>query len=174
MPVNWNGLERIVTAYFASYSAPNFTSAAQFIASQYDMAVRVGGEMIANNFVVTGNPAALQAAITMSFGQGYAIQGGLYNSLAMIANGLMMYWTGAVLSLAFPPPGTIAVVSNFVTSPGTATGFITPPSTSFDTWIKAFIMMARMHLMTVQGQIIALVPTPTGPIPIPIPWIGYR
>jgi hypothetical protein len=174
MAINWNGFESSLTSYFQAYAAQNFSQAAQFIAMQYDMSVRLGGEMISNNFVLTGNMPALQMAINLSFSRGYSTRSGVYNSLSDIANGLRMYWVGATLSMIYPPPGTVAVIANYVVSPGTAVGFPTPPSTRFDTWAKAFVMMARMHLMTLQGQIVALVPTPTGPIPIMVPWFGYR
>jgi len=174
MAINWDGFTNSVKSYLKSRSAPNYQAAAKFIALQYDVSVRSGGEMLANNFVIKPNTSVLQTMIELSFMRGYTKQQGYYDSLELIAKGLTLYWMGATMAQVYPPPGTIAVLSNWVVSPGTATSILTVPTMSFDNWTDMFVIMAKGQLLSMTGMMVALIPTSFGPMPIVLQWTGYR
>jgi len=112
--------------------------------------------------------------IELSFMRGYTKQQGYYDSLELIAKGLTLYWMGATMAQVYPPPGTIAVLSNWVVSPGTATSILTVPTMSFDNWTDMFVIMAKGQLLSMTGMMVALIPTSFGPMPIVLQWTGYR
>jgi len=174
MSVNWDLFSNNLKSYFESYTAFNIDAAATYIGTQYDIAVKLGGDSASNNFVIRSNKNLLIEIIGGAFSIGMITRSGIYNSLERIGPGLIMYWTGAELSRVYPPPGTISVVSNLVILPGQAVGLPTPPTNSNDLWVDSFVMMAKNHLLTLSGQIVAMIPSSAGPVPITIPWVGYK
>lgn len=172
--IDWNSFKNPMRSYFRSLSASNTEDVAEIISSYYDSTVRRGGELVANNFVTKGNRELLKSQIQYTLIRGLSVKQGIYNSLLEISRGFVSYWTGAQLSTVSPPPGAIAVVSNIVTNPGIEQGIPTSFVNDYDSWLDLFISVAEIHLSTMQGQMVALYPTPTGPVPITIPWIGYK
>lgn len=174
MAINWNTFKENTKTYFSSYIANDSDKAAEHITLQYDIAIIGGGDLLYKNPIAKKNKELLENMIRLSFKFGYQTQTGIYNSLDMIANGLVGYWAGATLAPFNPPPSSIGIVQNVVINPGIAKGIVTPNTTSFDTWLDMFITMARVHLLSISGITVALISSPTGPIPTPFPWQGYK
>jgi len=175
MAINWDGLGSTIKSYFVTKSAPDRgTTAAKFIAMQYHVAMLSGGEMLAGNMVIKPNPVALENMIALSFTRGYTVWSGMYDSLELIGRGLQLYWMGAVLAPMIPPPGAIAVINNICLSPGQFFSMPLPPTLSDDLWVDVFIGVARTHALSLSGQMVVLIPTFFGPVPMVLPWFGYR
>lgn len=172
--INWSTFKDNLKSYFSSYIATDSSTAAEYIALQYDLAMKQGGDIPYGNFVVNGNRDLMTTLLKSAFNTGYGVKSGTYNSLDAISKALVGYWVGATLSFAIPPPGSIGIVQNTVLNTGNATGIVTPPTNEFDTWINMFITMARLHLLSISGTTIAIVSTPAGPVPTPFPWQGYN
>ncbi|MBC8389697.1 MAG: hypothetical protein H8E13_16865 [Actinobacteria bacterium] len=69
-----------------------------------------------------------------------------------------------------PPPGTISIVSNNITSPGVVSVNIPSPNENVKLFVNALATACQMHLMSVMGLTIAMTPMPPGsPVPLPYP-----
>ena len=96
----------------------------------------------------------------------------------LMANGLILNWTGATLKTTVPPPGSTNVVANVVLVPFIDKGKLIKGMKSaqqqdnekdmIDTYVKLF----REHTKTLSGVTIGMVPLVGVPTPIPFPWVG--
>lgn len=138
--------------------------------SWYDQTMRRGGDALFQNPVLSANPAGLQSTLTAALSA--PAPPNVFQQA--IATGIPLYWTGATLALATPPPGSGPVVSNVVTSPGTIAYTLPAPNQSIDIFINTLVAAIQQHLLTVTGITTSLVPTPGGPVPTAFPWVGYQ
>lgn len=152
---------------------------ARAIAGAYDFAMRApsSGDLINRHVVIRGNTRILELWINSIFLQQSFSPTMLPPGLpSLIAQGFPQYWLGATLTSGLPPatvpPGIIT--NMMVLNPGTITPIPFPPATSPDQFVENIITLAKMHLFTIGGQMIVNVITPTGPIPTPAPWVGYK
>jgi len=178
MPIDWNIFKNTVKIYFTSYTAQNEQQAADFITTQYVAAVLTGGDLLYGNVVTTYNQQSLSSAIGSAFTQGNnpAMNESVVPTLfgTTISQGLVGFWTGAVLAPLIPPPGSTVVVTNLVSVPGVPIPTLPVSATeNADEFINNLVDFFTQHLQTLQGITTALVTTPTGPVPTPFPWAGY-
>jgi len=98
----------------------------------------------------------------------------------LMANGLIINWTGATLKTAVPPPGATTVVSNIVVLPYVDRGKliegmkVTTRQETEEDMIKAYVELFKKHTKTLSGITIGMVPLVGVPTPIPFPWIGLK
>jgi hypothetical protein len=157
-------------------SNPQIPQVARQITSWYDSLVKSGQDQLYGNGVVQANPAGLQTALTGAFSSAFGnTTASAYQTISTaFQTGVITYWTGAILEFAVPPPPSIQVTSNQVTSPGTFNYTLPEESESIDIFIDGLIQSIRAHFRTVSGVTTSLTPQPTGaPVPVPYPWTGY-
>jgi len=98
----------------------------------------------------------------------------------LMANGLIINWTGATFKTTVPPPGATNVVSNMVVLPFVDKGKLikgmkaTTQQETEEDMIKAYIKLFKNHTKTLSGITIGMVPLVGVPTPIPYPWIGLK
>jgi len=178
--INWNTFGNNLQMYFDNFVAQKEDDAADFLATQYEIAVLMGVDMMYGNMVTSYNSPGLKSALKTLFKQLKNLTMGEMVPTLMgtgISNGLIQFWSGASLALLVPPPGTVGVVSNMVTSPGTPIPILSMRkggTQNKSEFINNLIKFFRQHLSTLSGITTALVPTPSGaPIPTPFLWGGY-
>jgi hypothetical protein len=88
---------------------------------------------------------------------------------SMMGSGLVAYWTGAQLAPTIPPPSSVTVVSNTVIFPGIPLKITVENTSDPKLLAKRLSSAFRIHLLTIKGVTVALVPQPSGP-PIPVPF----
>ena len=150
----------------------------------YDMAIKTGGDLINGIKILKGNTTGMESAL-----KGYlkSIQGQNSTTLLdIIGPAIIIYWTGATMSLSPPPkipaPGAIknqSTIVGLVTNPGTWSPLPVPANTDSKIFITAFKSAATLHLLTVSGtfNVLALYPPPPPPgllLPGVVPWFGYK
>ena len=98
----------------------------------------------------------------------------------IMANGLVLNWTGATMKTFVPPPGATNVVANLVLVPFVDKGKLikgmkaaTKQETEED-MIKQYVKLFKGHTKTLSGITIGMVPLVGVPTPIPFPWIGLK
>ena len=174
----WNIFRRrVLQVMRSSPSGPD--QIARAIAGAYDSVMRApsSGDLINKHTLVRGNTRMLELWVnSVFFQQSFSPVMLPPNLPSLIAQGFPQYWLGATLSPGLPPatvpPGIIASMT--VLNPGAVTPLPFPPSQSDSEFVENIITLAKMHLFTVGGQMIVNVPSPTGVIPTPAPWIGYK
>jgi hypothetical protein len=155
---------------------------ADLFATEYDSAVKRGGDTINKVAVKLGNVTAMKQIFNI------ALKNGLnssqpYNLITEMGKGVLLYWTGATLN-EFPIPIlhaigaiiNISVISNVVLSPGTFNPTpIVPPVNTTSVIIDNFILAATIHLTTVTGiaNTISTYPPIGTPAPGVVLWTGY-
>ena len=152
--------------------------AAQKIATEYDKMVKtcVYINQWGNGPLLTFK-SIMQTIIQAAFNAAIKIKGAPSSADSIIERGFnigtVLYWTGAQMKPAPPPPGSIQIVSNPVISPGIMS-FKAPPThyPMFDIWPKTMREAWRMHALTVGGITTSLTPMGSSTPPIPYPWIG--
>jgi len=177
MAIDWKTFKQMTKSYFKSMVARNEQEAADFITTQYISAILTGGDLSYGNIVTpTYNQQALSLAIGNAFIQGATlVNEGLIPTIfgITISQGLIGFWTGAQLSLLVPPPGSVVVVSNIVSVPGTIISVLNVSATENENeFVDNLVDFFTQHLQTLQGITTAIVPG-TPPIPTPFPWQGY-
>ena len=124
------------------------------------------------NSVVLINPLPLIATLLQGFEKSMLVKSGsaiILNTIGL--TGLLQTWTGAIMGLKKPPPGTISVVTNVIITPGTVMPMnVSIESKLIDELIKGF----KHHVSTITGICTAMVPTPVGSVPTPFPWVGIN
>lgn len=176
--MSWNTFRRNVLATMRTNpSGPD--QIARAIASSYDMVMRSpgSGDLINKHYLVKGNTRILEIWINSVFLQQSFSPISLPPGMPiLIAQGFPQYWIGATLSPGLPaavaPPGIVASMN--VLNPGVITPIPFLPSPSDTDFVENIITLAKMHLFTIGGQMIVNVPSPTGFIPTPAPWFGYK
>jgi len=98
----------------------------------------------------------------------------------IMANGLVLNWTGATMKMSVPPPGATNVVANLVLVPFVDKSKLikgmkaaTKQETEED-MIKQYVKLFKGHTKTLSGITIGMVPLVGVPTPIPFPWIGLK
>ena len=98
----------------------------------------------------------------------------------LMANGLIINWTGATLKTTIPPPGATNVVSNIVVLPVVDKGKLikgmkaTTQQETEEDMIKEYVKLFKNHTKTLSGITIGMVPLVGVPTPIPYPWMGLK
>ena len=98
----------------------------------------------------------------------------------IMANGLVLNWTGATMKTSVPPPGATNVIANLVLVPFVDKGKLikgmkaTTTQESEEDMIKQYIKLFREHTKTLSGITIGMVPLVGVPTPIPYPWVGLK
>ena len=98
----------------------------------------------------------------------------------IMANGLILNWTGATLKTSVPPPGATNVITNIVLLPFIDKGKLikemkaTTTQETEEDMIKQYIKLFREHTKTLSGITIGMVPLVGVPTPIPFPWVGLK
>ena len=98
----------------------------------------------------------------------------------LMANGLIINWTGATLKTTIPPPGATNVVSNIVVLPFVDKGKliegmkVTTRQKTEEDMIKAYVKLFKNHTKTLSGITIGMVPLVGVPTPIPYLWMGLK
>ena len=182
MPINWEIFKNNLLTYFnqnvnSQDTGDKLNQVASKITDEYELAVKNGGDLNYNNMVISYTKPGLQTNIEQAFRQGFnssnqEVVSQIFGNFFSL--GLIQFWTGAQLVLLIPPPGAVTVISNVVTNPGTMISILSVQNTENDTeFIDNMIDFFKQHLQTLAGLTTALVPTPGGPVPTPVPWIGY-
>lgn len=152
--------------------ASSFTNA-------YDMAIKMGSNPINNVPLMHGNTDMMKTILSQLL-----MTTQLSNTttlLDVIGPAVIAYWAGAQLAL-IPPviPATGALMNITTTSapvlnPGTWTAFPCPPSNTSKVFLDAFVLSAKLHLMTISGfyAVIAQYPPPAPAAPGIVPWNSY-
>lgn len=171
--------EKLKSKFQSNKDKTESVDIAQQIADWYDQGVKQGQDLSYGNTVLSVNKQGYYSALSPVFVDTGSQGSSNSNQLSLIENAfrtaVTAYWTGGQLGLSVPPPGSISVVSNFVTNPGTFN--ITPfkSEDSLDGFLNNLVNAHKQHLKTVSGTTIALVPQPSGPpVPTPFPWVGYK
>ena len=98
----------------------------------------------------------------------------------IMANGLVLNWTGATMKTSVPPPGATNVIANLVLVPFIDKGKLikgmkaTTTQESEEDMIKQYIKLFKEHTKTLSGITIGMVPLVGVPTPIPYPWVGLK
>ena len=98
----------------------------------------------------------------------------------IMANGLVLNWTGATMKTSVPPPGATNVVANLVLVPFVDKGKLikemkaTTTQETEEDMIKQYIKLFKEHTKTLSGITIGMVPLVGVPTPIPYPWVGLK
>ena len=173
MTIEWNNFQNTLKNYFANYLAESEEQAATFITDLYATNVLAGGDLSYKNMAIKFNKNLLETALKNSFK--IAKNGNTTSHIPqMISQGLIGFWSGAELAKTIPPPGSIAIVTNFVNNPGTPQNLQIFNNQKVELFAKSLMLMFKLHLMTIAGVTTALVPQPSGPpIPVPFSWTGY-
>ena len=146
----------------------------------YDSAIKMGGDLANKISVLKGNTAGMESILKLRL---KSVQPSTSTTLLdVIGPAVVMYWTGALMSLTPPPkvpaPGAVKntmTIQGLVTNPGSWTPNPVKPNTDSKIFIKAFISSAKLHLTTVSGQfIVTAVYPPNVPGPGIVPWVGYK
>ena len=98
----------------------------------------------------------------------------------IMADGLVLNWTGATLKTSVPPPGATNVVANLVLVPFVDKGKLikgmkaTVNQETEEDMIKQYVKLFKEHTKTLSGITIGMVPLVGVPTPIPYPWVGLK
>jgi len=170
----WTSFEANMTNYLSSYSASSHEGLATKLVDEYDLAVRQGKDMCYKNSVLGANKDALLSMTKLAFQVGYASPSyDIINKVgSIISLGVLAYWMGATLSM-IPPPGAVSVISNTCIFPGAPIPIKLKNNESYDYMPKYVSKLFKLHLLTIAGVTLALVPAGSALIPVPFPWIGY-
>ena len=147
-----------------------------FFTKKYDEAMKRGKDATTGNPVLKGNTELMQQLIINAGNVALVAKTpAFYNSyLKLLGLAVVGYWTGATLQKTNTPirpaVGTIlnlSVTDNLVTTPGKFGSGYTPPIKEVDIFLDNFIMLAKIHLQTIQGVCYTISqyipPMPIGP-----------
>lgn len=176
MSINWTLFENRLIDYVRSHKAKNEDELADRIASEYNAAIKTGTNQY-SEFVLKANRDAMASALKSGFKVAKLTNNPNDAQRAiktMFAVGVISYWTGGMLGLAPPPPGTIGSVSNTIINPGIPPTLLVGNTDSPETMIKLMSVQLKIHANTVAGTTIALVNVSGVPTPTPFPWVGIK
>jgi len=179
MAIQWTQFENEVLQYMDARIAKSEDEFCQFLITAYDKVIKTQAvDVNYGNRVLTTNVPILVNSTKGAFNIAKTDRNGSQAARvieSMIGSGLIAYWTGATLAPIIPPPSSISVVSNSVTTPGQPLQVKVINTSDSKLFVKSLSAGFRKHLMTVQGITVALVPQPSGPpIPVPFPFSGIN
>jgi len=156
---------------------------AHLYATEYDAAIKRGGDLVNHIPIMTGNVGALESMMLLALNSGLNSQG-TYNLVHQMGPGIILYWTGATMMTAPVPitPAIGAIVNTACTAgicnnPGQWNEVQPPPQPADSTspMVDQFIAYAKIHLTTIGGMFntISLYPPLASPGPGVVMWNGY-
>ena len=156
---------------------------AHLYATEYDAAIKRGGDTMNHVPIQTGNVAGLEQMFLMALQNGLNSQG-TYNLVHQMGPGIIQYWTSAPMMTVpipiIPAIGAvvnIASVSGVCNNPGQWNPIQPPPQPSNLTtlMVDQFVAYATVHLTTISGMFntVSLYPPLASPGPGIVLWSGY-
>ena len=177
----WSTFKSIMLPAMQGYTFGNSSdNFAKQLATAYDISMKTGHTIVTNIPLMTGNKAGMESMLINLLNTTKMSR--TTSLLQVIGPAVIMYWTGAQLTLIpplIPCPGSIVNVTAVaapVLSPGVWTPIVVPPNNNPQTFINAFCIAATTHLTTVSGlhNCISNYPgVPVTPGPGVLPWTGY-
>jgi len=173
MPIPWDTFEDQIKSYLGGRQAKSEKDLAKFLSDKYDSYIKMGKEQYQNG-IASSNKSLLENYIYVALLD--ARRGKPLDDVAKkIATGVVLYWTTVQMQVIVPPPGSVSVVTNAVTFPGTPIKFPIKNTGDPGNMAKNLIFCFKIHASTIVGINTALVQPPTGPpIPTPFPWTGIK
>lgn len=156
---------------------------AHLYATEYDAAIKRGGDTVNHIPIMVGNIAALESMMLLALTSGLNSQG-TYNLVHQMGPGILLYWTAAPMkTVPIPITPAIGAVVNTVciggicSNPGQWSEIQPPPQPSNATtlMVDQFIAYAKVHLTTISGMFntVSLYPPLSTPGPGVVMWTGY-
>ena len=156
---------------------------AQLYATEYDAAIKRGGDTVNHIPIMVGNTSALYQFFLMAFKNGLNSQS-TYNLVKEMGPGVILYWTAAPMMLTptpiTPAIGAVANISSVAAicnNPGQWSEVQPPPDPSDNTslMVDQFVAYAKVHLTTISGMIntVSVYPPLGAPGPGVVMWTGY-
>ena len=179
--MDWSKLENKLLDYFrAGIADKNRTYAivSLQIEKMYIDEIKSSGKDKFGNSVLSINTGPLAMSLKTAMEKAFLIKYGapvILNNIGLA--GIVLTWAGGVLGQTKPPPTSVKIVTNLVTSVGSIpTMNIPEQKTNSDEniFIKELIKALKKHADTVAGVCTALVPVGTAQVPKPFPWIGIQ
>tara|TARA_R100001509_G_scaffold154849_3_gene116797 strand:- start:6481 stop:7893 length:1413 start_codon:yes stop_codon:yes gene_type:complete len=139
-------------------NAESYEDFADYLTTQYDLAVRTGNQTANLVPVSKGNKDLMKSLIQIACLKALQVREGKHTFIDDIGKAVVGYWTGCQLQAGVPPviPAfgaiyNISTVYAFCTSPGTWTPFgPTNPIDDSDIFLDILISSMRIHLTTLQ------------------------
>ena len=180
--MSWSNFKSTLLPLMQSHAYGNdLDKFAEIFTISYDIAIKSGGDMINNVPLVNGNIILMQQTLSNLLKQTQNSK--VVTFLEVVGPAVMMYWVGAKLSNV-PPPivppigaiKNITTTSAIVLNTGTWNINKVGPNNDPSQFLDAFILSAKLHLMSVGGifSVIAQYPPPAPPSPGVIKWEGYK
>lgn len=172
MAINFTTFENTLVNYFQNYIANSEQETGEFLANTYETFILQGSDMFYRNPVISYNKPVLQNNFTNAM---LIARNNLTFNVSVYANiinqGLIGFWSGAVLLNGIPPPGSVAVISNLVTFPGSPAPLFVYNTEDFTIFARNLVNMFKTHLFTINGITTSVV---TGTGAVPFPWSGFN
>ena len=177
----WGSFKSAMASVMSNWTyGQNMDNWAIKLTSEYDKAVKSGKTNGTSIPMQVGKTADMQGLLQSEL---HSQQQSKTKTLLEICGpAVVAYWTGAMI-MTTPPgppcPGTISNVSVNsapVTNPGTWTSIPDAPCNDVNIWLDRFIICAKKHMLTTEGQHneISLYPgSPPPPLPCTQKWSGY-
>jgi hypothetical protein len=171
MAIDWNLFEYSLTTYFRQKKSKSEEDTAYYLTNLYDANIRCGSTQYQNK-VISANKEILK---NMFFaGLIDARRNKLNNISNKFSSGLILYWNSVTLDNIVPPPTATITVTNIILSSGLSGKIKIYNTYDFSSLSRSLIFFFRNHLMTIKGISKSIITTPSGPILIDFPWIGYQ
>ena len=166
---------------------PDIDTVAKKWAKEYDAAIKRGFDTLNGASVKKGNVELMEKLFKLALKKGLSSTSP-YGLVSEMGNGVLVYWTGALLNELpiplIPAPGSIlnvAVVNNTVSNAGVwitepAPMSAVKPTNDTSVIVDEFIKYAIQHLNTVSGIVTttSLYPPVAQPGPGILLWSGYQ
>ena len=173
MAIDWTIFKENLKNYLDNYIAKSEDDIAKYISDLYEISILNGNEQYGNK-PMSYNKKLLENALKLAFNL-IKLTNDKTKFSSIVSSGLIQFWSGATLSHAVPPPGSVSIISNSVSTPGSTVSMMLNNSTTSDIFIDSFVNLCQIHLASITGMVVALVPQPSGtPVPTPFPWVGIQ
>lgn len=174
--INWYQFEQELINFYNNYNNSRRQSVKKLI-TLYDNCIKQQGTDQFGNKVITTNKQALINILDNTFSIAEKITKGSAKNLIQTAwkQGIIAYWTNAQLQTnKFAIAGGISGISNTILSPGVLSINWPNNNTNLKIVAKAIRIALQNHCKSITGTFIIIISTPTGPIPMTVPWISVK